>query len=88
VIDFRDHKAPILAGLVASATGTAASLGVALSALTAVGANKAQTAWAIVVMILIYGVLSIFFSIRYKMPISIVWSTPGAALLVSAGFFT
>lgn len=85
MIDFRDHKAPILAGLVASATGTAASLGVALSALTAVGANKAQTAWAIVVMILIYGVLSIFFSIRYKMPISIVWSTPGAALLVSAG---
>ena len=40
MIDMRDHKAPLLAGLVASATGTAASLGVALSALTAVGASK------------------------------------------------
>lgn len=85
MIDLRDHKAPLLAGLVASATGTAASLGVALAALTAVGASKQQTAAAIVVMIILYGALSIVLSYRYKMPISIVWSTPGAALLVSAG---
>lgn len=85
MIDLRDHKAPLLAGLVASATGTAASLGVALAALTAVGASKQQTAAAIVVMIVVYGALSIALSFRYKMPISIVWSTPGAALLVSAG---
>lgn len=85
MIDLRDHKAPLLAGLVASATGTAASLGVALAALTAVGASKQQTAAAIVVMIIVYGALSIVLSYRYKMPISIVWSTPGAALLVSAG---
>lgn len=85
MIDLRDHKAPILAGLVASATGTAASLGVALAALTAVGANKAQTASAIVLMIVCYGALSILLSWRYKMPLSIVWSTPGAAMLVSAG---
>ena len=82
---FSDHKAPLLAGLVASATGTAASLGVALSALTAVGASKEQTAAAIVLMIIAYGVLSIALSWRFKMPISIVWSTPGAAMLVSAG---
>jgi len=84
MIEFRDHKAPLLAGLVASATGTAASLGVALSALTAVGASKQQTALAVVVMILTYGILSIVLSWRFKMPLSIVWSTPGAALLVSA----
>ena len=84
MIDLRDHKAPILAGLVASATGTAASLGVAMSALTSVGASKAQTASTIVVMILIYGILSIVLSWRYRMPLSIVWSTPGAAMLVSA----
>jgi len=84
MIDLRDHKAPILAGLVASATGTAASLGVALAALTAVGASKTQTASTIVVMILIYGLLSIALSWRFKMPLSIVWSTPGAAMLVSA----
>ena len=32
-----------------------------------------------------YGLLSIALSWRYKMPISIVWSTPGAALLISSG---
>lgn len=74
----------MLAGLVASATGTAASMGVALAALTAVGASNAQTASTIVVMILIYGILSIVLSARYRMPISVVWSTPGAAMLVSA----
>jgi benzoate membrane transport protein len=84
MISLRDHKAPMLAGLVASATGTAASLGVALAALTAMGASKSQTATTIVVMILIYGLLSIVLSARYRMPISVVWSTPGAAMLVSA----
>jgi benzoate membrane transport protein len=32
-----------------------------------------------------YGLLSILLSTRFKMPISIVWSTPGAALLISSG---
>jgi benzoate membrane transport protein len=35
-------------------------------------------------MLIAYGVLSIGLSWRFKMPISIVWSTPGAALLVSS----
>ena len=73
----------MLAGLVASATGTAASLGVALAALTAVGATKQQTALAITAMIVLYGVLSIVLSAKFRMPISIVWSTPGAALLAA-----
>lgn len=84
MISLRDHKAPMLAGLVASATGTAASMGVALAALTAVGASNSQTASTIVIMILVYGILSIVLSAKYKMPISVVWSTPGAAMLVSA----
>lgn len=36
-------------------------------------------------MLVGYGTLSIFLSWRFKMPISIVWSTPGAAMLVAAG---
>ena len=82
---FTDHKAPILAGTVASITGTAASAGLVLAALTALGATKSQTASAIFVLIAMYGLLSIGLSWRYKMPISIVWSTPGAALLISSG---
>ena len=77
-------KAPLLAGTVASVTGTAASIGVVLTALTGLGATPGQTATAVFVMLIAYGALSIGLSWRFKMPISIVWSTPGAALLVSS----
>ncbi len=80
-----DLRAPILAGSVASITGTAASIGVVLSALAALGASPAQISTAVSVMLFLYGALSIILSARYKQPISIVWSTPGAALLVASG---
>ena len=82
---FSDHKAPILAGSVASITGTAASAGLVLAALASLGASKSQTTSGIFVLITMYGLLSIGLSWRYKMPISIVWSTPGAALLIASG---
>lgn len=82
---FADHRAPLLAGTVASITGTAASAGLVLAALTSLGATKAQTTSAIVVLLIFYGLLSILLSTKYKMPISIVWSTPGAALLIASG---
>lgn len=82
-----DLRAPILAGTVASITGTAASIGVVLSALNALGATPAQVATAVSVMLFLYGALSIILSWRYKQPISIVWSTPGAALLVASGTY-
>lgn len=82
---FADHRAPLLAGSVASITGTAASAGLVLAALTSLGATRSQTTSAIVVLLTFYGLLSILLSMRYKMPISIVWSTPGAALLISSG---
>ncbi len=78
-------RAPILAGFVASITGTAASIGVVLAALTGLQATKGQTASAILFMLIAYGALSIILSTYFKMPISIVWSTPGAAMLVAAG---
>lgn len=82
---FTDHKAPILAGTVASITGVAASIGIVLASLTSLGATKAQTASAMFVLLAMYGLLSIVLSWRFKMPISIVWSTPGAALLIASG---
>lgn len=78
-------RRPLLAGFVASVTGTAATIGVVLASLQALGATKAQTASAVFVMLLAYGTLSIVLSTAFKMPISVVWSTPGAALLVTAG---
>lgn len=84
-MSFADHKAPFLAGTVASITGTAASLGIVLSAFQALGATEAQTTSAIVINSAFFGLLSIFLSRKFQMPISIVWSTPGAALLIASG---
>lgn len=83
--NFSDHRAPFLAGLVASLTGTAASLGIVLSAFSGLGATKAQTTSAIVMSTALFGLLSILLSRKYRMPVSVVWSTPGAALLISSG---
>lgn len=78
-------KAPILAGGVSAITGVAASTGVVLAAMKGLGATNGQILSIVFVATAIYGFLSIVLSLRYKMPISIVWSTPGAAMLVAAG---
>ncbi|MEN9608171.1 MAG: hypothetical protein RLZZ06_102 [Actinomycetota bacterium] len=78
-------KAPILAGGVSAITGVAASTGVVLAAMKGLGATNGQILSIVFVAAFVYGLLSILLSLRYKMPISIVWSTPGAAMLVAAG---
>jgi benzoate membrane transport protein len=57
-------RAPILAGTVASITGQAASTGVVLAALSALGATQAQIVSVVFVMLLLYGTLSIVLSWR------------------------
>ena len=79
-----DLRAPILAGTVASITGTAATTAIFLSAFVAIGATKAQTVSMVALMLVFYGALSIILSWRFKMPLSVVWSTPGAALLAGS----
>jgi len=77
-------RAPIIAGAVASITGTAATTAIFLSAFVAIGATKEQTISMVAIMLVFYGALSIFLSWRHKMPLSVVWSTPGAALLAGS----
>ena len=77
-------KAPIIAGFVASVSGSAATFGIAIAGLLAMGATREQTSTAIFVLLFGYGLLSTVLSYRYKMPISIVWSTPGAAFLAAS----
>lgn len=48
------------------------------------GANSSQIATALFVMLIGYGVLSIGLSVNLKMPVSVVWSTPGAAFLATS----
>jgi benzoate membrane transport protein len=77
-------KAPIIAGFVASISGSAATFGIAIAGLVAMGATREQTFTALFVLLIGYGLLSTALSFRYKMPISIVWSTPGAAFLAAS----
>jgi benzoate membrane transport protein len=75
---------PISAGIVASLTGFASSFALLIAGLQAVGASAAEAASGLLVLCVFQGVLAIGLSLRYRMPISIAWSTPGAALMVAA----
>ena len=76
---------PVLLGLLASLVGFASSFAVVLAGFTAMGATPDQAASGLVMLCLLMGVLGASFSLVWRMPISIAWSTPGAALLVTTG---
>ena len=69
----------------ASTTGSIATFGIAIAGLAAMGATSDEAATAIFVMLIGYGVLSMGLSYWFRMPVSLVWSTPGAAFLASSG---
>ena len=76
---------PILLGLLASFVGFASSFAVVLAGFSAMGASSAQAASGLVMLCILMGVLGAGFSLIWRMPVSIAWSTPGAALLVTTG---
>jgi benzoate membrane transport protein len=75
---------PIAAGAVGALTGFASSFALLIAGLQAVGASAEEAASGLLVLCVFQGLLAIGFSLRYRMPISIAWSTPGAALMVAA----
>jgi benzoate membrane transport protein len=75
---------PISTGIVASLTGFASSFALLIAGLQTVGATPAEAASGLLVLCVVQGLISIGLSLRYRMPISIAWSTPGAALMVAA----
>ncbi|CAN5409925.1 benzoate/H(+) symporter BenE family transporter [soil metagenome] len=75
---------PIAAGLIGSITGFASSFALLIAGLQAVGATAEQAASGLLVLCVFQGILAVTLSLRYRMPISIAWSTPGAALMVAA----
>ena len=76
---------PIVAGLITATVGFTSSFAVVLAGLHAVGASDKQAASGLLVLCLTMGGAAVLLGLRYRMPISIAWSTPGAALLVSTG---
>ncbi|MCC4909686.1 benzoate/H(+) symporter BenE family transporter [Microbacterium sp. cx-59] len=76
---------PIVAGIVTALVGVTSTFAVVLTGLGAVGATPAQAASGLLVLCLTMGLASIFLAWRYRMPITVAWSTPGAAVLATTG---
>ncbi len=72
-------------GFLVAFAGFASSFAVVLQGLKAVGASDAQAASGLVVLAIAMGSCAVLLSLQSKIPVSIAWSTPGAALLVSTG---
>ena len=72
---------PVSAGIIAAIVGYTSSFAVVLTGLSAVGANRHQAASALLALCLTQAIGIIWLSRRHRMPIVLVWSTPGAALL-------
>jgi benzoate membrane transport protein len=75
---------PLVAGLVGALTGFASTFALVLAGLRAVGATPAQAASGLLILCLAQAALAIVLSLRYRMPLSFAWSSPGAALLIAA----
>ncbi|MGI8864918.1 MAG: benzoate/H(+) symporter BenE family transporter [Solirubrobacteraceae bacterium] len=81
----REDAQPILAGVAAALVGFAGSFAVVLAGLRAIGANHSQASSGLLVLSVTMGITGIVLCWRTRMPVSIAWSTPGAALLIGAG---
>jgi benzoate membrane transport protein len=80
----RAYIAPLSAGFVTVLVGFTSSAAIVFQAAEAAGATPAQISswmWALGIAM---GVTCIGLSLRYRAPVVTAWSTPGAALLVTA----
>jgi benzoate membrane transport protein len=75
---------PIFAGLVAGITGFASSFALLIAGLRNVGASDDQAASGLLVLCVVPGLITVVLSTMYRIPISVVWSTPAAALLLAS----
>ncbi|MEU5779877.1 benzoate/H(+) symporter BenE family transporter [Micromonospora lupini] len=76
---------PVLAGVVTALVGFASSFTVVLAGLRAVGASDAQAASGLLALCVACGLAAAWLGWRHRIPMSVAWSTPGAALLVATG---
>ncbi len=72
---------PISAGIITALVGYTSSFAVVIAGLTAVGATPTEAASALLALCVTQGLGMLWLTHRFKMPIILVWSTPGVALL-------
>ncbi|MFT4299866.1 MAG: benzoate/H(+) symporter BenE family transporter [Aeromicrobium sp.] len=83
-----DEKAlqqPVVAGVVTALVGFTSSFAVVLSGLRAVGASPQEAASGLLALTAVFGLCMIALAWWTRTPLTLAWSTPGAALLVSTG---
>ncbi|QOT20339.1 benzoate/H(+) symporter BenE family transporter [Paenarthrobacter sp. YJN-D] len=76
---------PITAGIVTALVGFTSSFAVVLAGLRAVGADQGQASSGLLALTLTFGLGILWLSWQSRMPVTLAWSTPGAALLATAG---
>jgi benzoate membrane transport protein len=76
---------PISAGLLTAVVGFSSTFALVLQGFSAAGATREEAASGLLALLVATGILAIGFGWATRMPISIAWSTPGAALLVATG---
>ncbi|WP_018680882.1 benzoate/H(+) symporter BenE family transporter [Actinokineospora enzanensis] len=72
-----------VAGLISVLAGTTSSVAIVFAAAKAAGATSAELASWMLALGLGIGVTCIGLSLRYRTPVVVAWSTPGAAVLVT-----
>lgn len=75
----------IVAGVVTALVGFTSSFAVVLTGLRAVGASPEQAASGLLALCVTQAVGMVWLARRFRMPITLAWSTPGAALLAGSG---
>ncbi|WP_427017272.1 benzoate/H(+) symporter BenE family transporter [Pseudarthrobacter sp. P1] len=75
----------VVAGVVTALVGFTSSFAVVLAGLKAVGATDAQAASGLLALTITFSLGVLLLSWRSKLPVTLAWSTPGAALLASTG---
>ena len=76
---------PVMAGIVAALVGFTSSFAVVLAGLRAVGATPAEAASGLLVLSLTQALGILWLTLRHRTPLILAWSTPGAAMLATAG---
>ncbi|AKN15316.1 benzoate transporter [Mycobacterium haemophilum DSM 44634] len=82
---FVERSKPIHAGLSIALVGYTSAFAVVLDGLQAVGATPTQATSGLAAVCLTLGLGTLWLSLRHRLPLTIAWSTPGAAVLVSTG---
>jgi len=74
----------LAAGALVAFVGFASSFAIVVQGLYGVGASAAEATSGLMALSVSMGVCAIFLAIKTRMPISVAWSTPGAAFLATA----